>query len=246
MTDAPSRVARDTPLPSWPGPAGSLPGRQHQAPSAFGQRVVIEDPRQLYKGPVERAELQAPLVHPPEHPFHFLPMKDKLRLDRDREIKLPRFPEPVKIPAYPQPIFKPSEPAEAVDPDAPPTLRYRDLPPENLVELYRERIAARPKTDRPNTWVQRMMDTITADPDDPKGWWLVREKMGLPPDNASRPAAVLWYWESLTEAQLWKLIMPLFYVWAAFPVVGASLFFAYIVWVCACPPVSPSLPPHTG
>lgn len=207
---------------------------------------MIEDPRQLYKGPVERAELQAPLVHPPEHPFHFLPMKDKLRLDRDREIKLPRFPEPVKIPAYPQPIFKPSEPAEAVDPDAPPTLRYRDLPPENLVELYRERIAARPKTDRPNTWVQRMMDTITADPDDPKGWWLVREKMGLPPDNASRPAAVLWYWESLTEAQLWKLIMPLFYVWAAFPVVGASLFFAYIVWVCACPPVSPSLPPHTG
>lgn len=201
-------------------------------PLPFGART-IDDPTVLYKGPVERPELQVPLSLPPDHPFHFLPIRDKLRLDKDRQVKLPTFPQPVKIPAYPQPIFKPSvqdEPTEV------PQLRYRDLPPENLVEMYKERVLSRPKKAPDNGPIQRLTDSfLNAGTEEEKGWWLVREKMGLPPENAYRPANLLWYWEGLTEAQLWKVIKPLFWVWVAVPVLGMGSLFAFMVWVRSCP-----------
>ena len=60
-------------------------------------------------------------------------------------------------------------------------------------------------------------------------WYRVPEKLGLPPERPDRPGGILWQWENLEEEQLWKMAVPLFWVWMAVPLVGGAGLFAFAV-----------------
>ncbi|CED83914.1 hypothetical protein [Phaffia rhodozyma] len=206
-------------------PLTSLPFAQ-EADIEVPVAAVPDDPRQLFKPSVLREENLVPLAFPPDHPWESLSIHDKIRPNDQRHNPLPTFPRPISVPAYPEPVL-PSSPRPV---DHLPTVRYRDLPPETMAELYRARIMARPVKGKDQGWVQKAWDMFDAEVDDPNGWVLVREKMGLPPTRADRPASILFWWENLEEEQLWRWLVPFFWVWALVPIIGTGLlvsFFAY-------------------
>lgn len=74
-----------------------------------------------------------------------------------------------------------------------------------------------------------MMDNWDREPDDPEGWQGVRMKLGLPPHARNRPPSLLYQWEALEEEDLWKLVMPLFYLTFSVPILGTFCMWGYDV-----------------
>ena len=77
-----------------------------------------------------------------------------------------------------------------------------------------------------------MFDSWEKEPDDPEGWQGVRTKLAIPPTRADRPPSLMWRWEAMEEEDLWRWVMPMFYVAAAIPILGgAGIYFYDVVFL---------------